>query len=112
MSFKLRLSFWQIWNMSFGFPGIQYSFGLPQSAVNPIYSFPGANPGDLPFLNLAGPMTGLIIQPIIGAMSDKTGSTLWGRRKPYFLVGAALITLLIKSSKPSAGTEIRMSGRH
>ena len=96
MSFlKPRLSFWQIWNMSFGFLGIQYSFGLQQSAVNPIYSFLGANPDDLPFLNLAGPMTGLIIQPIIGAMSDKTWSTRWGRRKPYFLVGAVMCSLAL-----------------
>ena len=96
MSFlKPRLSFWQIWNMSFGFLGIQYSFGLQQSAVNPIYSFLGANPDDLPFLNLAGPMTGLIIQPIIGAMSDKTRSTRWGRRKPYFLVGAVMCSLAL-----------------
>jgi len=81
--------------MSFGFLGIQYSFGLQQSAVNPIYSFLGANPDDLPFLNLAGPMTGLIIQPIIGAMSDKTWSTRWGRRKPYFLVGAVMCSVAL-----------------
>jgi len=92
---KPRLSFWQIWNMSFGFLGIQYSFGLQQSAVNPIYSFLGANPDDLPFLNLAGPMTGLIIQPIIGAMSDKTWSPRWGRRKPYFLVGAIMCSVAL-----------------
>lgn len=96
MSFtKPRLNFWQIWNMSFGFLGIQYSFGLQQSAVNPIYSFLGANPDDLPILNLAGPMTGLIIQPIIGAMSDKTWSQRWGRRKPYFLVGAIMCSLAL-----------------
>ena len=95
MSFKPRLRFWQIWNMSFGFLGIQYSFGLQQSAVNPIYSFLGANPDDLPFLNLAGPMTGLIIQPIIGAMSDKTWSARWGRRKPYFLVGAVMCSVAL-----------------
>ena len=81
--------------MSFGFLGIQYSFGLQQSAVNPIYSFLGANPDDLPFLNLAGPMTGLIIQPIIGAMSDKTWSTRWGRRKPYFLIGAVMCSVAL-----------------
>jgi maltose/moltooligosaccharide transporter len=92
---KPRLSFWQIWNMSFGFLGIQYSFGLQQSAVNPIYSFLGANPDDLPILNLAGPMTGLIIQPIIGAMSDKTWSQRWGRRKPYFLVGAVMCSIAL-----------------
>jgi maltose/moltooligosaccharide transporter len=92
---KPHLSFWQIWNMSFGFLGIQYSFGLQQSAVNPIYSFLGANPDELPLLNLAGPMTGLLIQPIIGAMSDKTWSPKWGRRKPYFLVGAIMCSLAL-----------------
>jgi maltose/moltooligosaccharide transporter len=92
---KPRLSFWQIWNMSFGFLGIQYSFGLQQSAVNPIYSFLGANPDDLPILNLAGPMTGLLIQPIIGALSDKTWHPKWGRRKPYFLVGAMMCSIAL-----------------
>ena len=74
--------------MNFGFFGIQYSFGLQQTAVNPIFGFIGADPADLPLLNLAGPMTGLLIQPLIGAMSDKTWSPRWGRRKPYFLIGA------------------------
>ena len=81
--------------MSFGFLGIQYSFGLQQSAVNPIYSFLGANPDTLPFLNLAGPMTGLLIQPLIGAMSDKTWHPRWGRRKPYFLVGAMMCSIAL-----------------
>ena len=74
--------------MNFGFFGIQYSFGLQQTAINPIFSFLNANPEELPLLNLAGPMTGLIIQPLIGAMSDRTWSPRWGRRKPYFLIGA------------------------
>ena len=69
---KIKLSFSQILNMNVGFFGIQYSFGLQQSAVNPIYDFLGAAPDEIPLLNLAGPMTGLIVQPIIGAMSDKT----------------------------------------
>jgi maltose/moltooligosaccharide transporter len=81
--------------MSFGFLGIQYSFGLQQSAVNPIYTFLGADPDKLPYLNLAGPMTGLIIQPIIGALSDKTWSPRWGRRKPYFLIGAIMCSLAL-----------------
>jgi len=92
---KPRLSFWQIWNMSFGFLGIQSSFGLQQSAVNPIYSFLGAKADELPLLNLAGPMTGLLIQPIIGALSDKTWSPRWGRRKPYFLVGAVMCSIAL-----------------
>ncbi|GAA0918761.1 MFS transporter [Virgisporangium ochraceum] len=78
----------QILLMNLGFFGIQYSFGMQQTAVNPIYNFLGANPHDLPLLNLAGPVTGLLIQPLIGAMSDRTWSPRWGRRKPYFLIGA------------------------
>ena len=82
------LSFWQIINMNVGFFGIQYSFGLQQTAINPLYSFLNAKPEELPLLNLAGPVTGLLIQPLIGAMSDRTWSVRWGRRKPYFLIGA------------------------
>lgn len=85
MATKAKLSFWQIINMNVGFFGIQYSFGLQQSAVNPIYDFLGASPDELPLLNLAGPLTGLLVQPIIGALSDKTWlPKLGGRRKPYF----------------------------
>lgn len=93
---KLKLSFWQIINMNVGFFGIQYSFGLQQSAVNPIYDFLGASPDELPLLNLAGPLTGLLIQPIIGALSDKTWSPkLGGRRKPFFLIGALICSLAL-----------------
>lgn len=63
---KPKLSFWQIWNMNIGFFGIQYSFGLQQSAVTPIYDFLGAEPSEIPILHLAGPVTGLLVQPIIG----------------------------------------------
>jgi maltose/moltooligosaccharide transporter len=93
--FKPQLSFSQIINMNVGFFGIQYSFGLQQTAVNPIYTFLHANPDDLPILNLAGPLTGLLIQPIIGAMSDKTWHPRWGRRKPYFLIGAILCSICL-----------------
>ena len=93
--YKPQLSFWQIINMNVGFFGIQYSFGLQQTAINPIYTFLHADPEQLPILNLAGPMTGLLIQPIIGAMSDKTWHPRWGRRKPYFLVGAILCSLCL-----------------
>ena len=92
---KPRLSFWQIINMKVGFFGIQYSFGLQQTAINPLYTFLHAKPEDLPFLNLAGPMTGLLIQPLIGAMSDRTWHPRWGRRKPYFLVGAIFCSLCL-----------------
>ncbi|MFV0458269.1 MAG: MFS transporter [Actinomycetales bacterium] len=78
----------QILVMNLGFFGIQYSFGMQQTAVNPVYEFLGANPHDLPILNLAGPITGLLIQPMIGALSDRTWSPRWGRRKPFFLIGA------------------------
>ncbi len=92
---KPRLSFWQIINMNVGFFGIQYSFGLQQSAVNPIYDFLGAKPDEIPWLNLAGPLTGLIIQPIIGALSDKTWHPKWGRRTPYFLIGAMICSIAL-----------------
>ena len=96
MKFKPSLSFWQIINMNVGFFGIQYSFGLQQSAVNPIYDFLGASPDQLPLLNLAGPLTGLLIQPIIGALSDKTWLPKFGgRRKPYFFIGALLCSLAL-----------------
>ncbi len=93
---KIKLNFWQIINMNVGFFGIQYSFGLQQSAVNPIYDFLGASPDEIPWLNLAGPLTGLIVQPIIGAISDKTWlPKLGGRRKPFFLVGAIMCSLAL-----------------
>lgn len=92
---KPQLSFWQIINMNVGFFGIQYSFGLQQTAINPLYTFLHAKPEELPLLNLAGPMTGLLIQPIIGAMSDRTWSPRWGRRKPYFLVGAIMCSIAL-----------------
>ena len=92
---KPRLSFVNIINMNVGFFGIQYSFGLQQSAVNPIYDMLGATPDEIPILNLAGPVTGLLIQPVIGALSDKTWSPKWGRRKPYFFIGAIMCSLAL-----------------
>ncbi|MDF2158311.1 MFS transporter [Algoriphagus sp. CAU 1675] len=92
---KPRLSFSQIINMNVGFFGIQYSFGLQQSAVNPIYDMLGAMPDEIPILNLAGPMTGLLIQPIIGALSDNTWSPKYGRRKPYFFIGALMCSICL-----------------
>lgn len=79
--------------MNVGFFGIQFSFGLQQTAINPIFSFLGAHHDQLPLLNLAGPITGLLIQPIIGAISDKTWSPRFGRRKPFFLIGAIVASL-------------------
>lgn len=92
---KVKLSFWQILNMNVGFFGIQYSFGLQQSAVNPIYDFLGASPDQIPILNLAGPMTGLLVQPIIGALSDKTWHPRFGRRTPYFFIGALMCSIAL-----------------
>ncbi len=89
---KPMLSFWQIVNMNIGFFGIQYSFGLQQGNMSPIYRYLGADEANLPFLYLAGPITGLIVQPIIGSMSDRTLSPR-GRRTPYFLIGAILCSL-------------------
>ena len=89
---KPRLSFWQIVNMNVGFFGIQFSFGLQQANMSPIYQYLGADESRLPLLWLAGPMTGLLVQPVIGALSDRTVSR-WGRRTPYFLVGALLCSL-------------------
>jgi maltose/moltooligosaccharide transporter len=91
---KPHLSFWQILSMNFGFFGIQYSFGLQQANMSPIYKYLGADEASLPLLWLAGPMTGLLVQPIIGAMSDRTISK-WGRRTPYFMVGAILCSICL-----------------
>ncbi len=91
---KPRLTFAQILNMNFGFFGIQYSFGLQQGNMSPLYKYLGADEASLPYLWLAGPMTGLIVQPIIGAMSDRTLSR-WGRRTPYFFVGAVLCSVAL-----------------
>lgn len=95
MTYKPKLGFWQILNMNVGFFGIQYSFGLQQSAVTPIYDFLGASPDQIPILHLAGPVTGLLVQPIVGALSDKTWHPKLGRRKPYFLIGALLCSFAL-----------------
>lgn len=95
MSKKINLSFWQIWNMNFGFFGIQFSFGLQQSNMSAIYKYLGADEGSLPMLWLAGPITGLIVQPIVGAISDGTWSPKFGRRKPFFLIGAVISSIAL-----------------
>src|SRR5205085_4816708 len=91
---KPRLSFWQIWNMSFGFLGIQFGWGLQQANMSPIYRYLHAEESNLPYLWLAGPITGLLVQPIIGSMSDRTWNRL-GRRRPYFLAGAILASVAL-----------------
>jgi len=94
MKQKPRLSFWQIWNMSFGFLGIQFGFALQNANVSRIFETLGAKVEDIPILWIAAPVTGLIIQPIIGHLSDNTWNRL-GRRRPYFLVGAILASLAL-----------------
>ena len=99
---KPRLSFWQIWNMSFGFLGIQFGWGLQMANMSAIYEYLGAKPDQIPMLWLAAPLTGLLVQPVIGSMSDRTWGWL-GRRRPYFLVGALLSSaaLLLMPNAPS-----------
>lgn len=98
---KPKLRFWQIWNMSFGFLGIQFGFGLQNANVSRIFETLGASIDQIPILWLAAPVTGLLIQPIIGYMSDRTWNGL-GRRRPYFLAGAILssIALLVMPNSP------------
>ena len=94
MSTKPRLTFWQIWNMCFGFLGIQFGFALQNANVSRIFQTLGASMDDIPVLWIAAPLTGLIVQPIVGYLSDRTWTRL-GRRRPYFLVGAVLATLAL-----------------
>ena len=96
-----ELKFWQIWNMCFGFLGIQFGFALQNANVSRIFQSLGASIDDLPVLWLAAPVTGLIVQPIIGYLSDRTWGRL-GRRRPYFLVGAVLATaaLVVDAEQP------------
>ncbi len=91
---KPQLSFWQIWNMCFGFLGIQFGFALQNANVSRIFQTLGASMDDIPILWIAAPLTGLIVQPIIGYLSDRTWTGL-GRRRPYFLVGAVLASLAL-----------------
>jgi len=98
---KPRLSFWQIWNMSFGFFGIQFGWGLQMANMSAIYQYLGAKESDIPSLWLAAPLTGLLVQPIIGYASDRTWGPL-GRRRPYFLCGAIIATLAL-IAMPNSG---------
>src|SRR4030042_1650884 len=104
MRHKPHLSFWQLWNMSFGYMGIQFGFALQNANVSRIFETLGAQVENIPILWIAGPITGLIVHPIVGHMSDKTWNRL-GRRKPYFLVGAILasLSLLVMPNSPSLG---------
>jgi maltose/moltooligosaccharide transporter len=92
---KRILGFWEIWNMSFGFLGIQFGFALQGGFMSRIFQTLGADKHDIPLLWIAAPLTGLLVQPIIGYMSDRTWSPKWGRRRPYFLVGAILSSIAL-----------------
>jgi maltose/moltooligosaccharide transporter len=92
---KPRLTFWQVWNMCFGFFGIQFGWSLQMGNMSAIYEFLGAKPDEIPGLWLAAPMTGLLVQPIIGYLSDRTWHPRLGRRRPYFLIGAILSSLAL-----------------
>ena len=91
---RSRLSFWQLFNMSFGFLGIQFGWGLQLANMSAVYERLGARPDEVPLLWLAAPVTGLLVQPVIGALSDRTWGRL-GRRRPYFLVGAILASVAL-----------------
>src|SRR5258707_13094935 len=99
---KPRLSFWQIWNMSFGFLGIQFGFALQNANVSRIFETLGAKVEDIPILWIAAPVTGLLVQPVVGYFSDRTWNRL-GRRRPYFLTGAILASLglLVMPNSPA-----------
>src|SRR3954470_21031067 len=92
---KPRLSFWQLWNMSFGFFGIQFGFALQNANTSRIFSTLGANADDLALCWLAAPITGLLVQPVIGYMSDHTWHPRWGRRRPFFFAGAILAAIAL-----------------
>ena len=92
-SAKPHLSFWQLWNMSFGFFGIQFGFTLQNANTSRIFSTLGAEMGDLSFLWLAAPITGMLVQPVIGYLSDNTWHETWGRRRPFFFGGAILAAI-------------------
>jgi len=92
---KPILSFWQLWNMSLGFFGIQFGFALQNANVSRIFSTLGANPDELSLFWLAAPVTGLLVQPIIGHLSDNTWHPTWGRRRPFFFIGALLASIAL-----------------
>src|SRR6478672_1013679 len=94
-AYRPALSFIQIFNMSFGFFGIQFGWDLQRANMGPIYEFLHASPDQIPLLFLAAPLTGLLVQPIIGYLSDRTWHPWWGRRRPYFFVGAVLSTICL-----------------
>ncbi|MGK7388863.1 MAG: MFS transporter [Candidatus Cyclobacteriaceae bacterium M2_1C_046] len=109
-SSKPRLSFWQIWNMSFGFLGIQFGFALQNANTSRIFETLGADTKNLAFYWLAAPLTGLLVQPIIGYYSDRTWHPKWGRRRPFFAIGAILASaaLIFMPNSPTLWMAIGM----
>ncbi len=110
MQKRQTLSFWQIWNMSLGFLGIQFGFALQNSNVSRIFQTLGAKMDELPILWIAAPLTGLLVQPIIGYLSDRTWHPTLGRRRPFFLLGAILaaISLIIIPNSPALWVAVLM----
>src|SRR3954467_6799716 len=92
---KPRLNFSQIFNMSFGFFGIQFGWDLQRANMGPIYEYLKASPDEIPLLFLAAPLTGLLVQPVIGYISDRTWHPTWGRRRPFFFIGAIISTICL-----------------
>ena len=99
---KRNLSFWQMWNLSFGFFGVQIAYALQSANISRIFATLGADPHTLSFFWVLPPLMGMIVQPIVGAMSDKTWCK-WGRRKPYLYVGA-LVAIIVMALLPNAGS--------
>lgn len=95
MTAKPRLSFWQIWNMCFGFLGIQFGFALQGGSMSRIFQTLGADKDALPLLWIAAPLTGLLVQPIVGYLSDRTWHPILGRRRPFFVIGAVLASIAL-----------------
>ncbi|MBL7787804.1 MAG: MFS transporter [Chitinophagales bacterium] len=110
MKQKPLLSFWQIWNMSFGFVGIQFGFALQGGYVSSIFQTLGSSKDDIPLFWIVAPLTGLLVQPIIGYFSDRTWSETFGRRRPYFLIGAILscLALCLMPNSPTAWFAVGM----
>ena len=95
---KATLGFWEIWNMSFGFLGIRFGFALQGGNMSRIFQTLGASGDEIPMLWIAAPLTGLIVQPIIGHLSGHTWRPRWGRRRPFFLIGAVVIFFFVPYS--------------
>src|SRR6478752_3695764 len=95
MSQRPNLTFWQIWNMSFGFLGIQFGFALQNANVSRIFQTLGADLDKIAILWIAAPFTGLVVQPIIGYLSDRTWHPFWGRRRPFFFTGSIIASIAL-----------------